>query len=90
MQGVGNQTEILQQNISIYATCKVPAKDEVKMPNNSRVFRGFSLLSAAQLGKQGPCFLEQGHASKRKVLQCLVSAKINMHTKTEKKMLTKT
>jgi len=51
--------------------------------------RQFSAFVAI-LCKQGPYFREQGDASKCKLLLCSVSVKINLHTKIEKKILTKT
>ena len=61
----------------------------VQMPQKLSHLRGLSLISVTKCKKQDFCFLEQGEASKSSLLQCKESVKIALHTKTEKKILTK-
>ena len=90
MQCVGNQSRKIAATIQQYMQL---ARILQKMKSKYQIiacFCGFSWVSTAHLWKQGPCFLEQGHASKKRVLQCSISTKINLHTKIKKIMLTKT
>ena len=65
--------------------CKRQNTIATKLPH----LRDFALIPAKRCKKQVFCFLEQGEASKSILLQYNESVKITLHTKTEKKMLTK-
>jgi len=69
----------------VQGPCKRQSTNAIKLPR----LRGLSLIFAAKRKKQDFYFLEQGEASKSSLLQCKESVKIALHTKTEKKLLTK-
>ena len=85
MQCVSNQTRKLAAEFNSICNFQSPCKRQSINATKLSHFRGFSLIFVAQLLKQSPFW----HSSKSRVLQYSDSAKINLHTKTEKKMLTK-